>query len=68
MYMFGPKRGLTPLVLNIQTIIQVGLLEIWLYLVRALTWLTSWMTLELHSYINLEVSYKILKFLLVFDR
>ena len=68
MYMFGPKRGLTPLVLNIQTIIQVGLLEIWLYLVRALTRLTSWMTLELHSYINLEVSYKILKFLLVFDR
>ena len=40
-----------------KNITYVCLLIILLYLIRAPEWLTSWKTLEFHSYVNLEVCY-----------
>ena len=54
---FGQKQGFPLIISNIQTIIKVGILTIWLYLMCASASLASWTNLEFHSYANLEVSY-----------
>ena len=58
---FGQKQCFPPLVPISQTIIQVGLLIIQLDLMCASVGLTSWMSSEFHSSVNLEASYKFCK-------
>ena len=60
---FRNRTLLYPFFPNIQSMIQVVLLTIKFYLMRASAWLKYWKTLESHFYISLEVSYLFCKVL-----